>query len=74
MNQCKTCRYWTRHQSDEYTEHDERFGNCSCEAFRYDASIRKHGNNDDTLLYMDYEGWEAKFEVGQHFGCIHHTK
>jgi len=63
MDTCKTCKYWRR---KAYR------GTCKCPKFvEYTAGMLEQ---NDTLIYWDYEGYSAGFDVGKDFGCIHHEE
>lgn len=70
---CKDCMYY-----QENTERYERkqYGKCCNEKFIYDSWLNDNEEdevrkNNDCLLYADYEGYSASFEVGENFGCVH---
>ena len=75
-NKCKNCKYFERHKEEYYCN---KYGYCNCTKFVYGTSfihIDEHYNDydktkADELLYEDYEGYNADFEVGENFGCIH---
>lgn len=78
-NKCKNCKYFERNK-EEYC--CNKYGNCNCTKFVYGSSFihndsRYNDYNEekaDELLYKDYEGYSAGFEVGENFGCIHFEK
>jgi len=63
MKTCKTCKFWKRRIRG--LPH----GKCSCPKFIYTS---KHDVTSDTLIYCDYECYDASLETGEDFGCIHH--
>ena len=72
---CKNCKYFKRHENSVFSS---KFGNCTCSKFIYGSAFEhtEKEKNDfsekaDELLYEDYEGYSAGFEVGENFGCIH---
>lgn len=67
MKRCKTCKY--------FNLDGKVFGECSSPKFDYGYETEQNYGvkyEDDMLLYMDYEGYNANFQVGENFGCIHH--
>ena len=67
---CSTCKYWSG-KRDLFTLELTGKGTCSCPKFVYNP----YGDEmkDDELHYSDYEGYNATFETGKNFGCIHHS-
>lgn len=72
---CKNCKYFERNKE---SYHSNKYGECSCNKFVYGTSFihneekyNDFSNEADTLLYQDYEGYSADFEVGENFGCVH---
>ena len=69
MGKCKDCKYFERDTS-EYSGNN--YGDCNCVKFVYDGFGNDPDYNiTDQLVYGDYEGYMADFQVGQDFGCIH---
>ena len=69
MITCKECKFWRR--GDIWTAlEDERFGSCRCPKLVY-ADTVYNKRTSDMLIYQDYEGFEASFDTGEDFGCIH---
>lgn len=68
MDNCKNCKYF-RKNTDKYYKN---YGECDCIKFVYDGFGNDPDYNvTDQLIYSDYEGYRAYFNVGQDFGCIH---
>jgi len=82
-NICKNCKHYKEISIKEYEEWDvkkekmvvlDKFkskGTCDSDKFIY------YGDEnalDDRLSYFDYENYQASFEVGENFGCIHFNK
>jgi len=69
MERCKTCKFYKQDDSDCY-------GQCKSDKFIYGyfypSKVRQEA--EDILLYFDYEGYSASFEVGPMFGCVHHEE
>jgi hypothetical protein len=72
---CKNCKHFKRHKDSCQSI---KFGHCVCSKFVYGSAYEqtKKEDNDfsdeaNELLYEDYEGYNADFEVGENFGCIH---
>ena len=60
----------------------KKIGVCPCSKFVYLWSDRYNKScsgeeyeelviEDDMLTYEDYEGYSARFNVGENFGCVH---
>lgn len=65
MNQCKDCGKWTR-------EEDSVQGDCKEENFINESNrVSKEKDYSGSLLYWDYEGYDAGFSTGEQFGCIY---
>lgn len=72
MNKCKECKYFKRNTSEYYSD---KYGACICNKFIYGYSKdERELNLNDKLFYMDCEWYDAFFEVGENFGCIHWRK
>ena len=73
---CITCKHWTKY-TDKYDV--ERFathsGECRNDKFVYNDSTLDNGveTPKDGLMYWDGEGYQAYFNTGEDFGCIHWT-
>jgi hypothetical protein len=64
---CKNCKHWKRH---EYGRNG--FGNCNCDKFIDESADRCEIEfSTDCLLISDFEQYQAEFETGENFGCIH---
>jgi hypothetical protein len=68
-NICFNCRYWTK---VGYFGKDV-YGQCGCEKFVYNDGTLESLNTDE-LHYWDIESYNACFETGKDFGCIHWEK
>lgn len=64
---CDRCAFWQGYE-DPYSE-EMHLGRCSCPKVVYTGDGRRIGK--DELAYWDYEGYNAGFNVGPKFGCIH---
>lgn len=64
---CKNCKYYN---ADNLYEKIKSYGECDCPKFIYDYDFDKH-EEKDILSYWDCESYNAGFEVGEEFGCIH---
>lgn len=72
MSLCKDCKYFIKNQGGFI---DKNYGKCNCKKFVYDGfSNDPDYNITDQLIYGDYESYNAFFEVGDDFGCIHFKK
>lgn len=65
---CKNCIYFKRHTSNYKNKH---YGECSCNKFEYGSTYSKDEKETDKLFYSDHDDYDADFEVGEYFGCIH---
>lgn len=69
---CKECKYFERN-TEKWK--NNKYGECNCDKFLYNECLneeeKERVKNNDMLLYTDYEGYLATFEVGENFGCIH---
>lgn len=80
---CKDCMYWERIiVQNRRREPWEKFfhkeadsfkssGNCSNDKFVYTDGTDKSVPPIDGLGYWDHDGYDAGFETGENFGCIH---
>lgn len=68
MNTCKTCAHWTQHKGSI-----EHYGQCSSPKFVY---TEKTKSGKDELHYWDGNAasYNAYFNTGADFGCIHHKE
>lgn len=66
---CKNCVYWNRDEHD----FNKNFGKCKCDKFVYTgkSEFEDVETNSDGLNYWDSEGYMARFETGENFGCVH---
>lgn len=68
---CKNCKYW---QEDKGFMESHKtlssFGTCQCPKFKYDPP-NYNDLAEDEFVYCDMEHYEAYFETGAEFGCIH---
>lgn len=85
MNQCKTCKFFKRHDTSYEWN---KYGECQSQKLLYGASqenetvevytdeypYNKKIAETDLLLYEDAEGYNAYLEVGEDFGCIHYEE
>ena len=73
---CKNCEYFYD-RGKGYTTNNKSYGRCSCPKFRYEIPMifvkesGQHSLEKDNLVYADYEGYDAGFDVGIEFGCKH---
>lgn len=65
---CKDCKHWKRCEGFMY---NEKYGDCSHYKFVYEE---ENPNENDNLVYWDYESYSAGFRTGEDFGCIHFEK
>lgn len=63
---CENCLHW-----GEISDTESPMRPCYCPAFFYDDAERKKAHAADGLHYWDYESYNAGFETGPHFGCVH---
>lgn len=63
MNTCKTCKWWNGDGNETQKE-------CHCPKITYGVSPE----SPDGACVIDYEYYNATFETGPDFGCIHHEE
>jgi hypothetical protein len=63
MERCKNCKYW-----ETSLLNSKGAGDCCNEKFVYTGEKK---TPKDGLGYWDNEGYDAGFETGEDFGCIH---
>ena len=68
---CKNCKYYKQNKGKDQNKH---FGECNCKRFIYDDWGTDEHKEYNALIYWDYEGYSASFEVGENFGCIHYKE
>lgn len=82
---CKDCKYFKRFDNKKrYEEYRwEKYGTCQSKKFLYGLTHKEFVDvlddiipeisllDTDLLLYNDYDSYNAEFEVGENFGCIH---
>jgi hypothetical protein len=61
---CKNCEYW-------HTYKNEHTGKCRNDKFVYIGGFDDIETPIDGLGYSDCESYNASFETGEQFGCIH---
>ena len=71
---CKDCNFWEANKRTNdhkwIPEGRELLGECSSKKFIYGAEGERPFP-DDSLVYDDFESYDAGFETGRNFGCIH---
>lgn len=65
MNTCKNCKYFILKKRNPHR------GDCRNTKFEYVGLSWKDNTRTDTLHYWDCESYDADFDVGIDFGCIH---
>lgn len=65
---CKACVWWTP------KNRDRTIGECHHEKFVYHYGFGESSCPKDGLAYWDQECYNAGFETGVEFGCIHFEK
>ena len=75
LERCKNCKYFKRN-TEKY--HSNKYGECTCNKFEYGSTYiydsedeKRVETETDKLFYEDYENYNADFEVGENFGCVH---
>jgi hypothetical protein len=74
---CKNCKYYKPFKINKNSEYYTNRGDCKCKKYLYDGwgiEKNKEYKSLDTLRYWDYECYQAGFNVGENFGCIHFVK
>lgn len=69
LGRCGNCEFWLRYTEQfEVKHHGQHAGICESDQFVYNnmGSTPKDG-----LRYWDYEGYDAGFDTGENFGCVH---
>lgn len=70
MKTCETCIFWKRYtEESDIRYHGEHKGGCSCGHFVYTGDGTQCPI--DGVGFWDYESYDASFETGRDFGCIH---
>ena len=73
LETCEFCRHWEKARN--YCTSNTNYGRCDSVKFFYvDYIDEPYKEQTDMLVYSDYEGHSAGFEVGKDFGCIHWEK
>lgn len=71
LGRCKTCKHWQRYSSDfDLNYHGKHAGTCNSDKFVYDSVTQPP---QDGLRYWDTKDYNASFNTGEDFGCVHWT-
>lgn len=62
---CKNCIYWERNTDKD---DNQNYGRCNNDKFN---EFEPNKNETDNLVCFDGEGWSARVETGEAFGCVH---